>query len=299
MAASAARRPLMRLTLGVAASVALLALPAAARAAEATKAEVRSLAAAAPRDAAALERLRAVDRVDGQPLDLRRALATADRDELRARLGVLAEAPAAGRAEGDPRAAARDVLDQRKYRRSTVPQPLRGPFERLGAWLDDLYDWLVERVPGGGFGVWALLAAIVLVLAGVLSSRAVRRRVEEERAAATVARRAGEDPRALEREADAAERRGDHATAIRLRFRAGLLRLDARGAIELRPGLTTGAIARTLRSPAFDDVAETFEEVAYGGRPATKADVAAAKTGWKTVLAERRREPAPELERAA
>ncbi len=73
----------------------------------------------------------------------------------------------------------------------------------------------------------------------------------------------------------------------------------ARGAIELRPGLTTGAIARTLRSPAFGAVAETFEEVAYGGRAATKAEAAAAKSGWKTVLAERRRDPAPELERAA
>jgi len=287
----------MRRALGVVALVAVLAVPVDAPAAEATSAEVRSLAASG--DAAALARLRTIDRVDGRPVDLRRALGTRDPEELRARLDVLAEAPAPGRADTDARAEARDVLDQRKYKRSSVPQPLREPFERLGQWLDDVYDWLVERVPGGEFGVWTLVAALVLLLAGILSSRAVRRRVEEERAAATVARRAGEDPRTLEREADASERRGDHGTAIRLRFRAGLLRLDARGAIELRPGLTTGAIARTLRSPAFDAVAETFEEVAYGGRSATKADAAAAKSGWKAVLAETRHERAPELAGAA
>lgn len=281
----------------VVAVVALLAVPAGAPAAEATSAEVRSLAASG--DAAALERLRTIDLVDGRPVDLRRALGTRDPAELRARLEALAQAPAAGGADTTARADARDVLDQRKYKRSTVPQPLRAPFERLGEWLRDVYDWLVERVPGGDFGLWTLVAAVVLLLGGILSSRAVRRRVEEERAAATVARRAGEDPRALEREADAAERRGDYTTAIRLRFRAGLLRLDTRGAIELRPGLTTGAIARTLRSPAFDAVAETFEEVVYGGRPATKADAAAAKSGWKTVLAEIRRERARELAGAA
>jgi hypothetical protein len=281
----------------VVAFVAILAVPANALAAEATSAEVRSLAVS--RDAAALERLRSIDLVDGKPVDLRRALGTRDPAELRSRLDVLAEGPATGGADADARADAREVLDQRKYKRSSVPQPLRAPFERLGEWLEDVYDWLVERMPGGDIGVWTLVAALMLLFAGILSSRAVRRRVEEERASATVARRAGEDPRTLEREADAAERRGDHTTAIRLRFRAGLLRLDAGGTIELRPGLTTGAIARALRSPAFDAVAETFEEVVYGGRPATKADAAAAKSGWKTVLAETRRERPRELAEAA
>ena len=40
----------------------------------------------------------------------------------------------------------------------------------------------------------------------------------------------GDDPAVLEREADEAERGGAFERAVRLRFRAGVLRLDARGA---------------------------------------------------------------------
>ena len=39
---------------------------------------------------------------------------------------------------------------------------------------------------------------------------------------------------------------------MRLRFRAGLLRLDAREVIEYRPSLTTGEVAEAIVSPAFD-----------------------------------------------
>ena len=45
------------------------------------------------------------------------------------------------------------------------------------------------------------------------------------------------------------ERRGDLDAALRLRFLAGLVRLDDAGVVRLRPGLTNGAVSRTLRSP--------------------------------------------------
>lgn len=279
--------------------VALLALPAGASAAEATSAEVRALAARGAGDADALRRLRAIDRVDGRPADLGRALRTANRRELDGRLKALAAAAPATAGAPSARDEAADVLAQRKYQRSTVPQPLRGPFQRLGEWLDDAYRWLSDRLPGGELGVWTLVGLVVLLLAALLSTRVVRRHVEEEQATATAARRAGEDPRALERRADEAERSGDHTAAVRLRFRAGLLRLDERGAIELRPGLTTGGVARQLRSETFDGLAATFDEVAYGGRDATPDDSAAARRGWTAVLGERRRPRRRELEAAA
>ena len=80
-----------------------------------------------------------------------------------------------------------------------------------------------------------------------------------------------EDPDALERAADEAERDGDLARALRLRFRAGLLRLGDRGAIHYRPSVTTGEVRRTLGSATFDDLAGTFEAVTYGGRTAAPA----------------------------
>ena len=282
-----------------AAVVALLGVPAAAPAAEATSAEIRDLAREARTDAGALRRLRSVDRVDGRPVDLGRALDTSDRREREARLDALAAAaPAEGGAPAARSEAAR-VLDQRRYKRSSVPRPLRSPLQRLGEWLQDAFGWLETNLPGGGFSAWSLLAAIALVAGALLARLVVRRHVEEEHATATAARRAGEDPRALERAADGADRAGDHTTAVRLRFRAGLLRLDERGAIELRPGLTTGAIARELRSDAFTGIAATFDEVAYGGREATRDDAEAAKAGWKAVLSEGRRGRARELEAAA
>jgi hypothetical protein len=94
----------------------------------------------------------------------------------------------------------------------------------------------------------------------------------------------GLDPDELERRAADAEGRGELDTALRLRFRAGLLRLADAGVLRLRPGLTNAAVSRTLRSRRFDELALDFDEVAYGGRPATPDDVAAARSGWPAVL---------------
>ena len=86
-----------------------------------------------------------------------------------------------------------------------------------------------------------------------------------------------EDPDELERAADAAERDGRLDDALRLRFRAGLLRLGDRGAIRYRPSVTTDEVRRALGSETFDELARTFEAVAYGGRDAAPPDVDAAR----------------------
>jgi hypothetical protein len=54
--------------------------------------------------------------------------------------------------------------------------------------------------------------------------------------------------------------------------------------VRLRPGLTNAAVSRTLRSPRFDELAGHFDEVAYGGRPATESDVATARSAWPAVV---------------
>ena len=273
--------------------VALVAAPA-APAREASGTEVRQLAsAAAAGDGRALAALREVDRVDGRAVALRESLDAAGAN-LRSRLRSLAARPA--RQAPDPaaaRRAAREVLAEKRFHEPSFPRPLRGVFLWIAAALepvidavDGVLDEILSALPGGRPVGLTLLAAAVLLGFAALSSRTLRLR-SRRRAGARLretARSAGPSPSELERAAAAAERAGDLNLAVRLLFRAGLLRLDERGAIRLHPALTTAAIARRLDSREFAEVAAAFEAVAYGGRAAAPADVEVQRSGWRRVL---------------
>ena len=268
--------------------------PAAAQGAEATAGEVRALAAAAERDTAALARLRAIDVVDGRPVALA-AVLQVDAAELRARLRALAqETPSAeGPSPGAARSAARDVLDQRRFQPTNVPSPLRDVRERIGEGLrslgrplEDAFRWLTEQVPGGAPVLWALLATFVLTLAALLAGRAGAQR---EAAGAAAEGLPGEERMSaaqLRSEAERAERAGRLDEALRLRFRAGLVELDHRELIELRPALTNRELLRAVPSPTLAELVDGFEAVAYGGRPAHEDDLRSARDGWPRVREE-------------
>jgi Domain of unknown function (DUF4129) len=256
--------------------------------------ELVALARQAERDAAARARLLRVVRVDGRPVAVAAALAGARGADLGRRARVLARAvAAAGDAPADTAAASRAraaaILDDRRYQGADLPRPFAGPL----AWLGEKVEWLMDQIgttgdglPGGPFVSWLVVAAALVLLAGGLSTVTIRRRAAAvERARAAAVPRA-EDPRALERDAERAERDGDWERAVRLRFRAGLLRLDRRRAIAYRPSITTGEVARAIGSPAFADVGRRFDAIAYGGRPAEEEDAQAARSGWRTILAE-------------
>lgn len=184
------------------------------------------------------------------------------------------------------RAQARDILSGRRYTGTTVRGPFRGVLDRIGEAarrLGDLVPSLDRRIPGGRIVLWAILIGIVGAFAWLLATRTGHRRAAAFEVAAAEAPGRPESPGALERRADAAEREGDYAAALRLRFRAGLLRLDGRGLIEYRPSIATGTVSRALRSPDFDRVAGDFDEIVYGGRAATEADVRAAREAWAAV----------------
>jgi hypothetical protein len=197
----------------------------------------------------------------------------------------------AAAAPADARETAREVLRERRFHEPPVPRPFKGPLHWLGGLLEDLAGALAGLV-GARDGVgWVLLGALVVLAVSVLASREIRRRAQ--RMARTAAGSAGDAdadqrPRAdeLERGADVAERAGDAAAAVRLRFRAGLLRLDEADVISWRPSLTTREVRRQVRSPRLDGLSATFDAVAYGGRPATAHDAAAARTDWDALLAE-------------
>jgi hypothetical protein len=266
-----------------------LALPGVALASDATSAQVRALAGRASQDPGALAELRRIDRVDGVRVDLGRALRGRPGRSLDARLRVLAGSAGAPGSAGSARDEARSILAQRRYRGSSVPRPLHGVLQWLGrkfSFVGRGFNWLGDRIPGGNRALWTILAALLVGGAVAIVSRLVRRRAAEQ-LAGVEARRAdrGIDPSELERLAVEAERTGDLATAIRLRFRAGLLRLARARAIPPRDSITTREVRRTLRLPEFDALAVDFDEIVYGGRDPREGDVEAARRGWPLVLA--------------
>ena len=191
----------------------------------------------------------------------------------------------------DPDAARREaqhILSDGRFRSSSTPRPLRSPLHWLGDRIDGVFR-AVGRMLGSVSGVLWLTAAVVVLLVILWAFVRARGRRMARPPAAMPAGRApehDEDPDALERAADAAERDGDLDRAVRLRFRAGLLRLGGRGAIRYRPSVTTGEVRRALTSARFDDLAGTFEAVTYGGKAADPPDVETARREWPHVLEE-------------
>jgi Domain of unknown function (DUF4129) len=259
-------------------------LPVAARADAVTGAQLRSLAERAADDPAALARLRRVDRVDGRRVEVAGALRGARGRDLQARLRLLAASPAPARAAGDPRGDAREILSQRRFTGTRVPGPFRSLLDWLGDRLRSLGNALDDLLPGGRSIVWIALGAVVAALAAIVARRTLTGRVRAATRAAAAAAPPRDDARELERRADAAEAAGDLEAALRLRFRAGLLRLGARGAIEFRPSISTYEVRRALRSADFDALAADFDDVVYGGRPAAPGDVENARRRWPEVV---------------
>lgn len=202
-------------------------------------------------------------------------------------------APAQRDVAAAAREQARDVLAERRFQPSGVPRPLREPRERIGEALRTLgepleaaFVFLAALLPGGPPVLWALLGALVLGGAVALATRAGARRARVVGGGGAGA--AGErlSPAGLRADADRAEARGDLDAALRLRFRAGLVELDARELIVLRPALTNHELLRAVPSPTLAGLVDGFEAVAYGGRPADDGDLRSARDGWPRVAGE-------------
>jgi hypothetical protein len=207
-------------------------------------------------------------------------------------LAAAAPSASASASARDPaaeaRRQAREILSQPRYRGSGVPRPLHGAFAWLGRKLAPVarpFHWLARQVPGGDATVWALLGGLVVLAAALLAGRTAARRGGRrldhlERALVSTEA----DPEQLESAADGAERSGDLALALRLRFRAGLLRLAHARVIPVPDSLTSGEVRRLLRLREFDALARAHDEVVYGGRTASADDAARARESWPRVL---------------
>ena len=255
----------------------------------ATSAQVRALAARAEQDPSALAQLRRVTVVDGQRVDFRTLLA-ASGPALEGRLRALAAAGPAAPAQPDASARARHILSERRFTGSAVPRPFHGVL----AWLGDKLSFICHgssiasgaSCPGGAAVVWTFLGAIVVGLAAAVALRIARRREGKLLASERRERRRElDDPGALERAAAQAEERGEFELALRLRFRAGLIRLGRADRLPLRDSLTSGQAADLLHLADFDALAHDFDEVVYGRRPPGREDVVRAREEWARVLA--------------
>ena len=280
------------LAAGLVAALAVVGLgsPARAIAASASGAEVRRLASlAAAGDQAALDALRAIDEVDGARVDLARSLPASVRAPAAApRLETLAVQPSAAAGDAETaRADAQRLLAGPPYTRRHRQGILHDALARIGSAIE-----AVAR-PFGRFGHplgWLLIGIVIAAAcgAGLALARARARRVSVGRAS----RARGGDARAradagqLERLADAAEAGGEIELALRLRFEAGLVRLDRAGAIVLRDSTTSGAVSEALGPSSFDPLAATHDDVVYGGRAAAGRDLAEARAAWPRVLDE-------------
>lgn len=271
--------------------------------------EAADLSERAVTDDAALVELRAIRKIDGQRVDLRSATAGLG-SRRRERLTTLADAlraggpsgaglPGGGASASGARRQANDILDQRRYHGTSPPKPFRGVLRWLGDRLDPVLGpigrflgrvfrpivRLFSEMPGGQFLLDALVAALV---AGGIVWLVRRRSAARVRGSNPDGRSLlvdpDADPAVLDRQAEEAEAAGDLDLAVRRRYEAGLVRLVRAKRVTLRPETTASRVAAVLGGETIFALTRVFEEVVYGGRGATAADVAAAKAGWLDVL---------------
>jgi hypothetical protein len=242
-------------------------------------------------DAEARRTLEGIRRVDGRPVDLGAALEGAEGGELDRRLRELLPAPGAAgpsvspdEAQGD----AEEILRSPRYTGNRRVGPVARLLERVTEWVGDVLGRLTrplgEALAGLDPAVWLLIGLLVMAVATGVVLRLAKRRARDvgDGPRRPVSRR-GVSPDELERQAGTAEAAGDFATALRLHFAAGLLRLERAGTLPTG-SVPNALLAVRLRSDDFRALALDFDRVVYGRHPATPADLDAARARWPRVL---------------
>jgi hypothetical protein len=154
------------------------------------------------------------------------------------------------------------------------PGPVTRAFETVIDWIDRFLDRLAAGAPGGSLGALVLLA-IVLVVAGVVLwwTGPIRRGARIRQPHVELSGDVGTDEH--RRRADEHATAGRFAEAVRERMRAIVRELETRGVLDPRPGRTADEVAREAGAAVptiagdLRAAAVTFDEIWYGGRPAT------------------------------
>ena len=174
--------------------------------------------------------------------------------------------------------AAREELRRREYDEAQPPLVYR-LLGRVVREVGELFDRAAGVAPGGTLGVIALLMLLGLFVALVLTRvgpLARSRSAAQPLFAGTTSLSAAEHRRLAER----AAAEGRFAEAVRERLRTVVRTLEARGALDPRPGRTAGEVARDggRAMPALAEdlrrAALLFDEIWYGGRTADASSYA-------------------------
>ena len=173
----------------------------------------------------------------------------------------------------EARRAAQRELSKGIYHQSGPGARTRA-FEAVIDWIDRLLDRLAAGAPGGSSGALVLLA-LVLVVAAVVVWRTgpIRRGARVRQPHVELSGDVGADEH--RRRADEHAAAGRFAEAVRERMRAIVRELETRGVLDPRPGRTADEVARDAGAAVPTIAADlraaagVFDEVWYGGRPAT------------------------------
>ena len=173
----------------------------------------------------------------------------------------------------EARRAAQRELSKGIYHQSQ-PGPLTRAFDAVIDWIERFLDRLAAGAPGGSSGALVLLA-LVLVVAAVVVWRTgpIRRGVRIRQPHVELSGDVGPDEH--RRRADEHAAAGRFAEAVRERMRAIVRELETRGVLDPRPGRTADEVARDAGAAVPTIAADlraaagVFDEVWYGGRPAT------------------------------
>lgn len=175
---------------------------------------------------------------------------------------------------GDARHAAQQELTKRIYHTHDRPL-LERAMSALAHWLEHVIDRAASASPGGATGLVLIVIGVIAMLVairvglGPLASSA--------RGAGPLFESTAQDADGHRRAADAFAAAGDYSAAIRERLRAVVRELEQRGVLEPRAGRTADEAAldagRVLPDldGALRAAARSFDDVWYGGRPASAA----------------------------
>jgi hypothetical protein len=171
--------------------------------------------------------------------------------------------------------------------------------QKVLEWISGLFSNVAGQSPDGRAGLVILVLLIALVVLVVLWRAGVLRTTKTESRTVfdTTRPRTAAEYRA---EAEASAAAGDHAAAVRSRFRACVAELTERTVLDDRAGRTAfeavvdaGRAVPALRGP-LQPAALAFTEVVYGNRPGTAeryavvavADEAARKVSTRSLVQE-------------
>ncbi len=189
------------------------------------------------------------------------------------------------------RRAAREILGEPRFGGDGGGSFVDDALDAILKPIEKAIDWLRGLGLGDSIDLGIPIPFWLIVLGAaaallVLGARARRRRAARDDVSARgLGIAAGTDPAELERLADRAEADGDAALAVRLRFRAGVLRLAATGALRLRPSTTAREVAPDLASPEMDGIVDRFERISDGGERATPDDARGSRERWGRLTA--------------